>query len=97
MTKFFDDLKKMSDVFKKVKPASPQAISNYWTINQLMAECNIAVKEVLCEDFLAGKIELSEEQWQRVENKVQKRREYFKKQFDKIKSRSDEIDVAELE
>jgi len=97
MTKFFDDLKKMSVVFKKVKPASPQAINNYWAINQLIAECNIAVQEVLCEDFIAGKIELSEEQWQRVENKVQKRREYFRKQFEKVQSRSDVIDIVELE
>ena len=98
--------KKVFDMLKPIKGLKAshfETISKALTGGQILCEAELAISEVLFEDFKNGEIELSDEQWERVIKKIEERRKYFKEQVEKIKrDREDEslpdvIDLGELE
>lgn len=95
--------KKVFDMLKPIKGLKTshfETISKALTVGQILCEEELAISEVLFEDFKKGAIELSDEQWERVIKKIEERRRYFKEQVDKINTSQDngpEIEIVDLE
>ena len=98
--------KKVFDMLKPIKGLKSshfETISRALTCGQILCEAELAISEVLFEDFKKGELELTDEQWERVIKKIEERRRYFKEQVEKFKrehedeSLPDAIDLEELE
>ena len=85
---------------KGLKKSDLATISKAMIFGQAMSDTKLAISEVLLEDFKKGELELTDEQWERVNKKIEERRRYFKEQVDKINTSQDngpEIEIVDLE
>lgn len=88
---------------KGLKKSDLDAISIAMLSGQTLCEAELALGEVMIEDFRKGELELTDEQWRRVIKKIEERRRYFMEQVEKIKRDkedeflSDIIGLGELE